>query len=142
MQTVTPTRRSAIALLWAVLVLVVWTIVSGATGSKDNTLTPMELRLGSVGRKPVSLQNVIKDLAALRYPEEPRSRLLAIVQRGEQTELEMLPRIGPKLAKSIIEYGKIDSLDVLLEIDNIGPKTLAAMINAGLPAKSGQGHKH
>lgn len=54
------------------------------------------------------------------------------LNRATLVELEALPAIGPKHARSIMASrnargGKFKNLDELLEIDGIGAKTLAAI---------------
>lgn len=54
------------------------------------------------------------------------------LNRATVKELEALPAIGPKLARSIMASrnargGRFQSLDDLMEIDGIGAKTLAAI---------------
>ncbi|MBM3327508.1 MAG: hypothetical protein FJY65_11150 [Calditrichaeota bacterium] len=50
------------------------------------------------------------------------------LNRATQAELETLPGIGPVKASRIVEYrrqrGKIENLNELLDIEDIGPKTL------------------
>jgi len=50
------------------------------------------------------------------------------INTATQSELEQLPRIGPATAKNILEYreknGSFKSIDELLSVKRIGPKTL------------------
>jgi competence protein ComEA len=50
------------------------------------------------------------------------------INTANQTELERLPRIGPATANNIMEYrranGNFNSLDELINVKRIGPKTL------------------
>lgn len=54
------------------------------------------------------------------------------LNRATVKELEALPAIGPKLARSIMASrnargGRFESLDDLMDIDGIGAKTLATI---------------
>ena len=78
-------------------------------------------------------------LTAAACDESPRSApplptTIAPIDLNQATEkqLEALPAIGPKHARSIIASrnargGRFQSLDDLLKIDGIGPKTVDAM---------------
>jgi competence protein ComEA len=50
------------------------------------------------------------------------------INTANQTELDRLPGIGPKLAKEIVEYrkknGPFKSVDELTKVKGIGPKSL------------------
>ncbi len=50
------------------------------------------------------------------------------INKADQKELERLPRIGPSIARNIIEYreehGDFKSKEDLLKVKRIGPKTL------------------
>jgi comEA protein len=50
------------------------------------------------------------------------------INTANQTELELLPRIGPATAKNILDYrqanGGFKTLDELVNVKRIGPKTL------------------
>ncbi|HCF37638.1 MAG TPA: hypothetical protein DER56_00955 [Thermosipho africanus] len=55
------------------------------------------------------------------------------INEADEKQLEKLPGIGPSKAKRIIEYreknGKFKSLDELLNVNGIGPKTLEKIEN-------------
>jgi competence protein ComEA len=55
------------------------------------------------------------------------------INKADEKQLEKLPGIGPTKAKRIIEYreknGKFKSLDELLNVNGIGPKTLEKIEN-------------
>jgi competence protein ComEA len=55
------------------------------------------------------------------------------INEADEKQLEKLPGIGPTKAKRIIEYreknGKFKSLDELLNVNGIGPKTLEKIEN-------------
>lgn len=55
------------------------------------------------------------------------------INEADEKQLEKLPGIGPTKAKRIIEYreknGKFKSLDELLNVNGIGPKTLEKIKN-------------
>lgn len=55
------------------------------------------------------------------------------INKADEKQLEKLPGIGPTKAKRIIEYreknGKFKSLDELLNVNGIGPKTLEKIKN-------------
>jgi DNA uptake protein ComE-like DNA-binding protein len=65
-----------------------------------------------------------------RPPAEPRngrdSSIVIDVDRAAASELEVLPRIGPKLAQRIVEdrneHGAFGSLTALMRVKGIGPK--------------------
>ncbi len=59
------------------------------------------------------------DLAALRLPVE--------LNRASERELTSLPRVGPVLARRIVEGRPYADVDGLLEVRGIGPVTLSRM---------------
>ena len=78
-----------------------------------------------------SLQVVVSGTNSGRYmPESPASLLPHSININTATEAELvrLPRIGPAIARRIIAYrkrvGKFQTVDELLKIKGIGPKTL------------------
>lgn len=66
------------------------------------------------------------------YNEINKSRILELksinINMAKSEELQKLPRIGPAIAKRIIEYrertGRFKSIDELLNVKGIGKKTL------------------
>lgn len=56
----------------------------------------------------------------------PDSVIIIDVDRASTSELELLPRVGPALAKRIVsdrdEHGAFGSLDALTRVKGIGPK--------------------
>ena len=57
---------------------------------------------------------------------------LVDLNTADQTQLETLPHVGPVTAQAILawrtEHGAFTSVDELLEIDGIGPKTLDRLL--------------
>ena len=53
------------------------------------------------------------------------------LNEADEMELTLLPRIGEVLAKRIVDYrnenGNFDSVDDLLNVKGVGPKTLARL---------------
>jgi competence ComEA-like helix-hairpin-helix protein len=61
-------------------------------------------------------------------PPPPSARFVVDVNRAEMHELQALPEVGPSLSTKIIEYrqqqGGFNTLDDLLEVPGVGPRTL------------------
>lgn len=61
-------------------------------------------------------------------PSPPSARFVVDVNRAEVDELQALPEVGPSLSARIIEYrqeqGGFSTLEELLEVPGIGPRTL------------------
>ncbi len=74
-----------------------------------------------------------QDTGAARPRITARSRITAPlrinVNTASATELDILPQVGPATAAAIIEYrrrrGEFETVDELLLVSGIGPKTLA-----------------
>ena len=61
------------------------------------------------------------------------------VNRASQSELELLPGIGPALSERVVEGRPFDDLDDLLQVRGIGPRTLERLrphLQIGPPSSS------
>lgn len=88
-------------------------------------LTDGEQILVGAGPRPGAAPSTAADLGAGGAPAAGTVN----VNTADATALESLPGIGPVTAEKIVawrtEHGAFTSLDELLEVDGIGPKTLA-----------------
>jgi len=109
--------------------------------NRKEQLVALSLALAFLVGSAVSLYRkrhpgALEDFRVIRVVEPPPadtvSREAPLVRldlnRATEEELEGLPRIGPELARRIVSYrrenGPFRSVDELLEVRGIGPKTL------------------
>ena len=108
--------------------------------SEDPTPTPkpydhtadiwvMQTRLDQVAYDVNVLTQIANGTGERVVYEEPigDTLLVAWVNHASGAGLETLPGIGPALAAAIIERRPIRRLDELLEVQGVGPVTLARM---------------
>lgn len=81
-------------------------------------------------KKPIPLSS-IQVLGPLTVYEKILLGLRLDINQLSQQELEALPRIGPSVAKRILEFrnrhGSFRSLESLLNVKGVGPKTLKSI---------------
>ncbi len=88
----------------------------------------------STDSKPIhQYQSEYQSVSHPSQPERPAApaRLLIDLNTADQSQLQLLPSIGPKLAQRIIddrtEQGPFTTLKDLDRVKGIGPKTLARL---------------
>ncbi len=94
-----------------------------ASSAKSGSKQPMPLGHGEENIKYADVELwVVKDTL-----EKPRVRFPLNINLATEKELQALPRIGPQMAKRIIEYRRLHPFKAtrdLLSIRGIGPKTM------------------
>jgi competence ComEA-like helix-hairpin-helix protein len=82
---------------------------------------------------------LLRDISYLfRDTTSPEGSLVVNINTATQAELETLPGIGPALATQIMARRPHDSIEDLIEISGIGPKTLdglRAFVTVDAPTK-------
>lgn len=70
-------------------------------------------------------------LPAESTPPAPAPEILIDVNNASAAELELLPRIGPKLAERIVQHresnGHFETIEDLDDVFGIGPRTVLAV---------------
>ena len=103
------------------------------TGAEAPTMSPLMKRVPEpVAVKPSDEAQASPQIVSERpksRPEKIKVSKLVNVNTATQAELEMLPDVGPSLAKAILSYrdahGPFTKVDELDRVKGIGPKLLA-----------------
>lgn len=146
---ITPEERKAVIFLAALLLLGA-AVRAASTWREEHTFTTapsssaaLATQLAAVDSER-SRQRAVRQRPSRRNatrggsrpkttpPAAPRdggdSSIVVDVDRAAASELELLPRVGPKLAQRIVddrnEHGAFGSLTVLMRVKGIGPKLL------------------
>lgn len=67
----------------------------------------------------------------LSLPQRTSARFMVNINHAPWPEIANLPKVGPSLAKAIVEHreihGTFENAEALIEVSGIGPKKLAAI---------------
>jgi len=116
-------------------------VAGGPQGPPGGPVVAPEL----AGEDPARQAALSRRAEALAKPLLPGERV--DVDRAAADELDRLPRVGPELARRILEdrerNGPFGSLEALGRVSGVGPRMLAALAGAtafsGVPRSSGAG---
>ena len=118
--------------VWAILFLVACMLIGSAFVmlQKEKNRLPPELLINTVKKSSDNKKTQADYPAKSGLSNMP---LIININTAPADSFELLPGIGPKFAEEIIayrsEHGDFNSLEELTNVNGIGPKTLANIIN-------------
>ncbi len=115
----------------------VFDLVAKTGGFHESTeITPESLsaKIDQSGRLSLTAAEEGKRKVILQALEPSKMKVLSLpvnINTAKMEELDILPGIGPKMARAILDYrevhGKFSVFEDLLRVKGIGPKKLAAL---------------